>query len=59
MESINESVGPFRSELAAKMYRETFMIAQGPHSHTLSATVRGNLGGWFVDTTRQPEGVAA
>lgn len=56
---IRENVGPFRSELAAKSYRETFMIAQGQHSLSLSATLSEDKGvGWFVNTSREPKGGA-
>jgi len=55
MEPIIENVGPFRSELAAKSYIETFFIAQQQHSADLSATLKGDKDGWFVMTKRTPK----
>lgn len=52
---IVESVGPFRSELAAKMYRETFMVSQRPHSVRLEAGLKEYGGGWYVETVRCPK----
>jgi hypothetical protein len=53
--TITDTVGPFRSELAAKMHLETFMVAQRPHNHDLAATVTQDATGWFVNTSRTPK----
>lgn len=54
--TISDTVGPFRSHLAAQHHLATFLIAQELHSDTLSATVReGQDGGWYVDTYRTPK----
>jgi hypothetical protein len=52
--TLKQDVGPFRSELAARMYRETFMIAQRIHSVSLSAVVSQGGEGWYVATEREP-----
>ncbi len=54
MPVIRKTVGPFRSELAAKMYREGFFVAERPHNVALSATIWQDAAGWHVDTSRQP-----
>lgn len=54
--TITDKIGPFRSELAAKSHRETFMVAQAPHNISLSASICSDARGWYVETLRTPKG---